>query len=343
MLALQAEVLELRANAHGRARGTVIEVELHKGLGATASVLVQNGTLRHGDAIVFDQYWGHVKTMRNDRGQNLKAAPPSTPVEITGLSGLPSAGQEFIVVENEREARDIAEKRMQENKQVRLQQAVKPMTMEGLMAKTADSAKKVLNVILVADVRGSLEAVKTALEKIHSSKVDLSIIATSVGEISESDVQMAATSGAVILGFHTQIESHAEVIVRQLGVKVRQHDVIFHAIDDIKELMAGLLDKIEQENEKGKAEVKAVFKSSQLGNIAGCIVTEGVIIRNNRIRVMRKGEMLWKGAISSLRRVNEDVREIQKGFECGIVLGFQGIQVGDILEAYEITYITQEL
>ncbi|MDP1836013.1 MAG: translation initiation factor IF-2 [Chlamydiales bacterium] len=344
MLALQAEVLELRANPKARARGAVIEVELHKGLGATASVLIQNGTLRPGDAIVFDQYWGRIKTMRDDQGNDVKEAPPSMPVEITGLSGLPSSGQEFIVVANEREAREIAEARMQEKQHTRLQQAVKPMTVEGLMAKTADSAKKTLNIILRADVRGSLEAVKVALEKIQSNKVDLSIIFHGVGEISESDIQMAATSGAVVLGFHTQIESHADVLVRQLGVKVRQHDVIFHAIDDVKELMGGLLDKIEQENEKGKAEVKAVFKSSHLGNIAGCIVTEGAIVRNNRMRVMRNGEMLWKGAISSLRRVNEDVREIQKGFECGIVLsGFQAVQVGDILEAYEVTYITQEL
>lgn len=344
MVALQAEVLELKANPKSRARGAVIEVEMHKGLGATASILIQNGTLRHGDAIVFDQYWGRVKTMRNDRGQNLKEAPPSTPVEITGLSGLPAAGQEFIVVANEREAREISEARQQEQQHTRLQQSVKPMTVEGLMAKTADSNKKVLNIILRADVRGSLEAVKVALEKIHSKKVDLSIISSGVGEISESDIQLASTSGAIVLGFHTQIESHAEVLVRQLGVKVRQHNIIYHAIDDTKELMASLLDKIEQETEKGKAEVKAVFKSSHLGNIAGCIVTEGSVVRNNRIRVSRKGEIVWKGAISSLRRINEDVREVQKGFECGVVIAnFQGVQVGDILEAYEVTYITQEL
>lgn len=342
MLALQAEVLELRANLNMRARGTVIEVELHKGLGATASVLVQNGTLRKGDAIVFDQYWGRIKTMKNDRGKELKEASPSTPVEITGLSGLPSSGQEFIVVANEREAREIAEARMQEKQQVRVQQA-KPITMEGLIQRAADSGKKTLNVVLRADVRGSLEAVKVALEKIKSDKVDLTVISSGVGEISESDIQLATTSGAVVVGFHTQIESHAEVLVRQLGVKVVQHDVIFHAIDDMKELMTALLPKIEQENEKGKAEVKAIFKSSQLGNIAGCQITEGSISRNNKIRVIRNGEPVWKGNLTSLRRINEDVREVQKGFECGIVLSFQAIQVGDILEAFEITYITQEL
>lgn len=343
MLALQTEVLELKASPIARARGAVIEVELHKGMGATATVLVQNGTLHHGDAIVFDQYWGRVKTMRDDRGQTLKDAAPSTPVEITGLSGLPAAGYEFIVVANEREARDIAEARMEQNQQVRVLQA-KPITMEGLIQRAADSGKKMLNVVLRADVRGSLEAMKIALEKIQSSKVDLSVISSAVGEISESDIQLASTSGAVVLGFHTAIESHADALVRQLGVKVRQHDVIFHAVDDIKELMGALLDKIEQETDKGKAEVKAIFKSSHLGNIAGCQVTEGTITRNNRIRVLRDGEVIWKGPILGLRRVNEDVREVQKGFECGIVLnGFQAFQVGDVLEAYEVTYITQEL
>lgn len=343
MLALQTEVLELKANPNARARGAVIEAELHKGMGATATVLVQNGTLQHGDAIVFDQYWGRVKTMRNDQGQLLKEAPPSTPVEITGLSGLPAAGFEFIVVANEREARHIAEARMVQSQQVRTLQA-KPITMEGLIQRAADSGKKMLNVVLRADVRGSLEAVKIALEKVQSSKVDLSIISSAVGEITESDIQLAATSGAVVVGFHTQVESHADAFVRQLGVKVCLHDVIFHAVDDVKEQMTGLLDKIEQETEKGKAMVKAVFKSSQHGNIAGCLVTEGSIVRNNRVRVSRGGEIVWKGPISSLRRINEDVREVQKGTECGIVLnGFQAVLVDDILEAYEVTYITQEL
>ena len=244
---------------------------------------------------------------------------------------------------NEREARFIAEARSQEQQQVRLQQA-KPITMEGIILKAAEGVKKTLNIILRADVRGALEAVRVALEKIQSNKVDLNIIFSGVGEISESDIQMAATSGAVVLGFHTQIESHAEALVKQLGVKVKQHDVIFHAIDDIKAVMTSLLDKIEQENDKGKAEVKAIFKSSQLGNIAGCQVVEGSITRNNRMRVIRDGVAIWKGGISSLRRINEDVRDVQKGFECGIVLaGFQTFQVGDILEAYEVMYITQEL
>ena len=195
-----------------------------------------------------------------------------------------------------------------------------------------------------ADVQGSLEALKSALLKIESDKVDVNIIFAGVGEVSESDVQLAAASKAVILGFHTQIESHAEPLVKQLGVHVRLHNIIYHAIDDIKVLMAGLLEKIAQETEKGKALVKATFKSSHTGIIAGCQVTEGTIQRNNHIRVRRGEEVVWTGTISSLKRVKEDVREVQKGVECGILLNnFSDIRENDIIEAYEVTYIEQQL
>lgn len=343
MLALQAEVLELNANPNMRARGTVLESEMHKGLGPVATVLVQNGTLRLNDPLVFGDLWCRVKTMRDEYGKELTAATPSTPVEITGLSGLPEAGQEFIVVKSEREARDIAEARRQGSRQFALQQK-KKISMENLLLQANEAAKKTLNIVLRADVQGSLEALKTALEKIKSTKADLNIIFAGVGEVTESDVQLAAASKAVILGFHTAIESHAEVLIKQFGVQVRLHDIIYHAIDDVKALMVQLLDKVALETDRGKAEVKALFKSSQLGLIAGCIVTEGVIHRNHQIRVKRKDELVWKGPISSLKRVKEDVREVAKGLECGILLnGFSALEEGDLLEAYEITYITQEL
>jgi translation initiation factor IF-2 len=343
MLALQAEVLELKADPTARARGTVLESEMHKGMGSVATVLVQNGTLRCGDALVFGQLWGRVKTMHDEYKRELTEATPSTPVEITGLSGLPEAGQEFIVVKNEKEARDIAEARMLDIRQVNLLQA-KKLSMENLFQQAAETNKKILNVVLRADVQGSLEALKAALMKIESTKAELSIIFAGVGEVSESDVQLAAASKAVIIGFHTQIESHAEAVVKQLGIQVRMHNIIYHAIDDVKDLLSGLLDKIAQETEKGKADVKATFKSSQHGIIAGCIVTEGVIARNHSIRLRRDKEVVWKGTIASLKRVKDDVREVAKGLECGILLNnFNEVQEGDILEAYEITYITQEL
>lgn len=345
MLALQAEVLELRANPNTRARGTVLESEMHKGMGAVATVLVQNGTLRRGDALVFGHLFGRVKTMHDEYRKELQEAGPSTPVEITGLSGLPEAGQEFIVVKNEKEAREIAEARSEGAKQsTLLMQQKKKVSMESLFQQASTTSKKILNIVLRADVQGSLEALKAALLKIMSEKVEVNVIFAGVGEVSESDVQLAAASKAVVIGFHTQIESHAEPLVKQLGVQVRLHSIIYHAIDDVKLMMGGLLEKIAQETEKGKALVKATFKSSHAGVIAGCQVIEGSIHRNNHIRIRRDNEIVWKGTISSLKRVKEDVREVQKGLECGILLNnFSEIRENDILEAYEVTYIAQEL
>jgi len=344
MLALQAEVLELKAYPGTRARGSVLESEMHKGMGSVATVLVQNGTLRIGDPLVFGQTWGRVKTMRDEHRRDLKEAGPSTPVEITGLSGLPEAGEEFIVVKTEREARDIAEGRMQGIKQTNLQMK-KKLSVENLFQQATDgTAKKVLNLILRADVQGSLEALKAALQKIESKKAEINIIFAAVGEVSESDVQLAAASKAVIVGFHTQIESHAEVLIKQLGVQVRMHDIIYHAVDDTKVLLAGTLDRIAIETEKGKAEIKAIFKSSQHGSIAGAQVIEGSLVRKHQARVRRNDEVIWKGSFASLKRVKEDVSEITKGMECGILLnGFNAYMVGDIVESYETTYITQEL
>lgn len=342
-LALQAEVMELRANPDMRARGTVLESELHKGLGPTSTVLVQNGTLHQGDAVVFGSTWGRVKTMQDEFGRSMDTAGPSTPVEITGLSGLPDAGEEFIVVADDKEAKLIAEARHQELREQTLQKRTRG-SMEHLFQQASGVEKKVLNVVLRADVQGSLEALRVALEKIESDKAKINIIFTGVGEISESDVQLAAASKAMILGFHTQVESHADQLLKQFGITVRLHDIIYHAIDDVKQIMTDMLDRIAKEQEKGKALVKATFKSSQSGRIAGCEIIEGSIHRNHQIRVMREGKLIWKGSISSIRRVKEDVREVAKGLECGIILnGCTDLAEGDILESYEITYIAQEL
>lgn len=343
MLALQAEVLELKANPEERARGTVIESEMHKGMGAVATVLVQNGTLKIGDSLVFGEHFGKVKTMQDENGLSLQTAGPATPVYITGLSGLPNAGQEFIVVKNEKEAREISEARTQGARHTNLMNK-KKLSMDHLLQQAAETGKKILNVILRADMQGSLEALKTALLKIESQKAEINIIFNGVGEISESDVQLAAASKALIIGFHTQIEGHADSLIKELGVQTKLHDIIYHAVDDVKAIMAGLLDKIAQETEKGKAIVKAIFKSSQHGLIAGCQVTDGVIARNHHIRIIRGKDMIWKGTISSLKRVKEDVREVAKGLECGILIAnFNELKDGDIIESYEVTYLTQEL
>jgi translation initiation factor IF-2 len=268
---------------------------------------------------------------------------PATPVSITGLSGLPNAGQEFIVVKNEKEAREISEARTQGVRETTLL-TKKRVSMDHLLQQAAETGKKILNVILRADMQGSLEALKTALLKIESQKAEINIIFSGVGEISESDVQLAAASKALIVGFHTQIEGHADSLIKDMGVQTRLHDIIYHAVDDVKAAMAGLLDKIAQETEKGKALVKAIFKSSQHGLIAGCQVIEGTVARNHHIRVLRGKEMVWKGTISSLKRVKEDVREVSKGLECGILIsGYSDLIEGDIIESYEVVYLTQEL
>jgi translation initiation factor IF-2 len=344
MLALQAEILELKAAPASRARGTVIESQMHKGLGAVATLLVQNGTLRMGDALVFGQHFARVKTMHDENGRELASAGPSTPVKITGLSGLPEAGSEFIVVKNEKEAKELSAGRTAGAKALSLQQAKKAGVESLLQQKASAAEKKVLNLILRADVQGSLEALRTSLFKIPSTRVDINVIASGVGEISESDIQLAAASKATIIGFHTRIESHAEPLIKQTKVAVKLHDIIYHAIDDVKELMLALLDKIAQETDTGTALVKATFKASQLGVIAGCQVTDGVIKRGGQVRVLRNNELVWKGPIASLKRQKEDVREVAKGYECGILLqNYNDVKEGDVLQAFEITYLEQQL
>jgi translation initiation factor IF-2 len=343
MLALQAEVLELHANPHFRARGTVIESEMHKGMGAVATVLVQNGTLRRGDSMVFTQQFARVKTMHDEHGRELAEAGPSTPVKITGLSDLPPAGSEFIVVKNEKEAILIAEKRSEGQRHALLHKAKRGAD-TFLAEKASNIRKKILNLILRADVQGSVEALKNSLLKITSDKIELNIISAAVGEISESDVQLASASKATIVGFHTQVESHAESLIKALKITVKLHDIIYHAVDDVRAIMLSMLDKIAKESDVGTAEVKATFKASQLGVIAGCMVTDGSIRRSSHIRQVRENQIIWKGPIQSLKKVKEDVREIAKGHECGIVLqNNNDIKVGDILQAFEITYLEQEL
>lgn len=343
MLALQAEVLELKANPNTRARGTVIESQMHKGLGAVSTLLVQNGTLRLGDALVFDQFSGRVKTMHDEFGKNIDVAPPSFPVKVTGFSSLPEAGNDFIVVSNEKEARDLAKDRAEGAKRRELQQSKR--SLDKFLQQKADFAKKkILNIILRTDVQGSLEALKTSLLKIPSGKIELHFISEEVGEISEADVELASVSNSIILGFHTQIESRAEPMIKQFRVTVKLHDIIYHAVDDIKEVMVSRLDKIPQENDTGRAIVKATFKSSQLGLIAGCQVEEGTIKRNHHVRIIRNGKEIWKGEIASLKRVQEDVREVNKGIECGILFkGFKDAQVNDIIQAFDVTYLIQTL
>ncbi|MBX6680270.1 translation initiation factor IF-2 [Chlamydia gallinacea] len=337
MLALQAEVLELKANLSARARGIVIESELHKSLGAVATILVQNGTLHLGEALVFNNCYGKVKTMHNEHNQLMHAATPSSPALITGLSGIPKAGDPFVVVKNEKTAKEIINARLAGQKKFALQ--TKRPNFDTMLQN-----KKVLKLIIKADVQGSIEALVNSISKIVSDKVSVEVLSGSVGEISESDIRLAAASKATIIGFHTRIESHADVLIKNLGVKVQLFNIIYHAVDAVKEMMTALLDPIPEERNLGAAEIKKLFKSSQLGIIYGCLVIEGTMTRNQRIRVVRNNEVLWKGHLSSLKRTKDDAKEVKKGFECGILLeGYQQGQVGDILQCYEIIYHPQQL
>ncbi len=343
MLAMQAEVLELRANPTTRARGIVLESELHKGMGSVATILVQNGTLRLGDALVIDHLFGRIKTMQDERGKRLTEAGPSSPVEITGLSGLPKAGDVFVVVKNEKEAREISEMRAEGHKAQVLMQKKAPL-LDRLSAEAEKKEKKVFKLVLRADVQGSLEALKSSLAKIRSKKIEVDVLFAAIGEISESDIELAAASSAVVMGFHTQVESKAGSMAKEKGVQIRLHDIIYHAVDDVKELMKNMLDKIPEEKDLGRAEVRAIFPVSTLGTVAGCMVTDGTIARNMPIRVERAGERVWKGTIASLKRVKDDVKEVKKGLECGILLsGFSEVAVGDELVSFEVTYHTPEL
>jgi translation initiation factor IF-2 len=291
--------------------------------------------------VVIGEHFARIKTMMNDHGVQVNSAAPSTPVKITGLSGLPSAGSEFVVVKNEKEAKELSEKRALGTRQLAMQ--TKRGSIESMLA-NSEVVKKILPIILKADVQGSLEALKTSLMKIVTTKVELMFISSSVGEISESDVALAAASKAAIIGFHTDIESHAEPLIKEKHVKIIMQDVIYHVVDEVKLLMKAQLDKVAKEEISGKALIKAVFKASALGTIAGCQVTEGSIKRNNQVRIFRGADLIWKGSISSLKRVKDDVREVTKGQECGIVLqGFSNFLEGDIIEGFDVIYLEQEL
>ncbi len=344
MIALQSEVLELTANPTARARGTVLEAELHRGLGITATLLIQNGTLNVGDAIIFEHEYGKIKTMQDEHGKSVKHALPSMAVKVTGLSGVPASGSEFIMLADEKEARKISEER---RAAARFQELKKrsSKSLEHMMTDNVErQRKKTLSIILKADVGGSLEAVRETLLNIPTDKVEINFVSTDVGQISESDIERASASGAIIVGFHTNIESHAELLLKNIKVKIIQSDIIYHLVDAVKEHMVSILDKIRQETEVASAQVQAIFKSSHLGNIAGCKVTEGVVKRSYYVRQYRDGVEIWTGSLSSLKRHQDDVKEVKKDMECGVVLnGTRDVKEGDELRFFEVTYITQEL
>jgi translation initiation factor IF-2 len=342
MMLLQAEILELRANPRGQSRGTVIESQFEQGRGPTSTVLVQQGTLRVGDAILAGPFYGRVKALINDVGQNVKEAGPSIPVKILGLDGAPSPGQEYNVLKNEREARELAEDRSDKLRLGKLE-APPRVTLENLFQAIADEKHKVLKLVIKGDVQGSVEAIVTSLKKIDSKKIDLDIVLASAGAISESDILLAKASQAVVIGFNTRTDNAAANAAKREGVQIKLFSIIYELLDQVKEAMVGLLDPELRETALGTALVKQVFQLSKFP-VAGCSVISGRIVRNARARVMRKRQPIYDGAVVTLKRFQDDAAEVRAGLECGIRLGdFNDYLADDTIECYQLEKFTQTL
>jgi translation initiation factor IF-2 len=332
---LQAEVMDLKAVADGPARGLVIESSLEKGRGAVATLLVQAGTLNQGDMIIAGEEYGRIRNMFDETQKSIKSAGPSSPAVVLGLSKTPSAGDDFLVVKNERKAREVAEFRQSKSRDSKLaqQQASK---MEDVFSQMTEAEGAVVPLLIKSDVHGSTEALRDSLTKLSNDEVQVKVISSGVGGITESDATLAAASNAIIIGFNVRADSAARAAIKESGVDVRYYSIIYEAIDDVKAAISGLLAPEIRENIVGLAEVKEVFVSPKLGNIAGCIVTEGYVKRANPIRVLRDNVVIYEGELESLRRFKDDVNEVKSGTECGIgVKNYNDVKVGDQIECFE--------
>ncbi len=339
---LQAEVLELRAPRSGLAAGIVIESSIEKGRGAVATVLVKRGTLHMGDPIIAGSEFGRVRAMFDENGKLVQEAPPSMPVVVLGLAAAPNAGDEILVVESERKAREVALYRQGKFRDVKL--ARSSTRAEDVFSQMGEAKAGVVSVLIKADVQGSAEALREALGKLSTEEVQVKVIASGLGGITESDVQLAAASRALIIGFNVRADSGARDAVKETGVEVRYYSIIYEAIDDVKQMMSGMLQPEIKETILGVAQVREVFRSSKFGVVAGCLVTEGVVKRNNPIRVLRDNVVIFEGALESLRRFKDDAGEVRAGTECGIgVKNYQDVRVGDQIECYSRVEVARTL
>ena len=343
MVLLTAEVLELKANPKRKARGLVIEAQLDKGRGAVATVLVQKRTLRVGDPIACGSSYGKVRAMIDDNGRRVKEAGPSTPVEILGLNSVPVAGETFVNTDNEKEAKVFAETYIAEEKNRLLEETKARMSLDDLFSQIQSGNMKELNIIVKADVQGSVEAVKQSLTKLSNEEVMVKVIHGGVGAINESDVTLASASNAIIIGFNVRIDPMAKTTADNEGVDVRLYRVIYQAIEDVEAAMKGMLDPVFEEKILGHAEVRQIFKASGVGNIAGSYVLDGTIERGCKVRITREGSLIHEGDLGSLKRFKDDVKEVRTGYECGLVFdGFNDIQELDIVEAYKMVEVPRK-
>ncbi|MFR4958590.1 MAG: translation initiation factor IF-2, partial [Subdoligranulum sp.] len=335
-IVLEAEVMELKANPNRRAKGAVVEARLDKGQGTIATLLVQNGTLHKGDCLIAGTAVGRVRTMRNDKGIEIESAGPSTPVEITGLTEVPTAGDIFEAVEDERLARELADKRTTEAKEKQFAAYTK-VTLDNLFDQMAQNDMKELPIVVKADVQGSAEAVKQSLEKLSNDEVRVRVIHAGVGAISKSDVSLADASNAIIIGFNVRPDAVAKAEAEQAGVEMRMYRVIYDAINDVSDAMKGMLAPKVREVALGEAQVRQVYKISSVGTVSGCRVTSGKITRDAQLRLVRDGIVICEDAIASLKRFKDDAKEVAEGYECGITLQkFSDVKEGDVFECFKL-------
>jgi translation initiation factor IF-2 len=334
---LQAELLELRANPNRSAEGAVIESRLDRGRGPVATVLVQKGTLYPGDIVVAGAEWGRVRAMQDDKGQALKSAGPSTPVELLGLSAAPPAGEPFVVVESDTRAREIVEfraRRLRDRSAAALHAG--RGTMEEMLARIQAGQRKEVAVVVKADVQGSAEAIGVVLGKLGNEEVRVRILYSGVGQITESDVQLAKASDGIIIAFNVRANAQARELAHRDGIDVRYYSIIYEVADDIEKLVKGKLAPVHREKFLGYAEIRQVFNITKTGKVAGCYVTEGLVKRGAGVRLLRDNVVIHQGELSQLKRFKDDVREVARGYECGLSFaGFQDLQVGDMVECYE--------
>ena len=340
---LEADMLDLKANPNRRATGSIIESSLDKGRGYVSTVLVSNGTLRVGDDIIAGTSWGRIKAMFNVRNQRIEEAKPAEPAIILGLNGAPTAGDQFHVLETEQEVRDIANKRMQLQREQGLR-TQKRLTLSDVSHRIALGSFKELNIIVKGDTDGSIEALSDSFIKMSTEKINVNVIFKSVGQISENDVTLADASDAIIVGFQVRPSAAARKLAEQNGVEINTYSVIYEAIDDVKAAMEGMLDKVKKEVVTGQVEVKQVYKISKVGTVAGALVTEGKVHRSDKARVVRDGIVVHTAPINALKRFKDDVKEVATGFECGISLvNFNDILEGDIIETFMEVEVKQTL
>jgi len=343
MIVLESDMQDLKADSTRRARGAVLEARVEQGRGIVVSVLVQAGTLSIGDAFVAGHNWGRVRAMFDERGHNVKSAGPSTPVEVLGWNGTPGAGDLFTSFEDEREARDLANKRQALHREHEFS-AVSKFRLEDFRSRMEQGETSELKLLIKGDVDGSVEALSESLAKLSNAEVQVRIIRQAVGQISESDVLLAATSQAIIIGFHTRPDARARELAEHEKVDIRLYDIIYKVVEDVKSALEGLLKPELKEVVTGSAEVRQVFRLSKAGSVAGCMVVSGTIPRTGKVRLLRGGEAVWNGRIAALKRFKDDVKEVASGFECGISLeGRDDVKVGDIIESFNIEELARTL